>query len=318
MKVLIGRNFMNLEGAIPDLEQEFPDVEFVFGGNDSPSMIHDADIYMGWLNRDVWLKAEKMKWLQSPSSGINYYLAIPEFVESDCILTSARGTHGACLAESAMAMIFAHTRGIVNFTKRQQQHKWSNKELRSSLSEMTDCTLGIIGLGMVGRSLAERARAFGPRIIAVDMFPKNKPDTVDELWGLDKLNDLMAVSDYVVVTVPYTPDTHHMIDAEQIAAMKPSAALIGISRGKIIVEEPLVEALQSDKLAFAALDVFAKEPLPEDSPLWDVENLLITPHIAGGTQYEGKYVIDIFRENLTKFLAGERPLRNEINKKQGF
>ena len=120
----------------------------------------DADVYMGWLSRDDFLAAKKLKWIQSPSSGINYYLAVPELVESDVLLTSARGTHGACLADSTFGMILAFTRKIKDFVVRQQQHEWSNRELRPSMVELTDSTLGIIGFGAVGRAIAKRAVGF--------------------------------------------------------------------------------------------------------------------------------------------------------------
>ena len=320
MKVLIGANMMGLEEAIPDLQSKYPDVEFVHCPNraDTGEMIVDADAYVGWLSREVFLAAKKLRWIQSPSSGINYYLAIPELVESDVLLCSARGTHGACLAESVFAMILAFTRGIKTLVLAQEKHEWRAREVRCELVELTGSTMGIVGLGTVGRAVAERSVAFGMRAIAVDVFPEIKPECVSELWGLDKLNELMAASDYVVVTVPYTPETENMIGAGQIAAMKPTAMLVGISRGHIIDEDALADALTSGRLAGAASDVFAQEPLPADSPLWDIENLLITPHIAGGTQFEGKYVLDILYENMDRFVRGDLPLRNQIDKVRGF
>jgi len=320
MKVLIGSNPMGLEKAIPDLQVKYPDVTFEHcpERDKTTEAIADADVYVGWMNRDVFLAAKKLKWVQSPSSGINYYLAIPEFVEGDVLLTSARGTHGACLAESVFAMILAYTRGICSSLELQAKKEYSTRKVRGGLLELTDMTLGIVGLGMVGRSVAERAAAFNMNIIAVDMFPNNKPEYVSELWGLDRLDEMLGVADFVVVTVPYTPDTDHMIGAEQIGAMKETAMLVGISRGKIIDEAALAAALHDGKLAFAALDVFAHEPLPEDDPLWDAPNLIITPHAAGGTQYEGKYILEILYENLAKFLSGDLPLRNQIDKVRGF
>lgn len=320
MKVLIGANPMGLEDAIPDLKQKYPDVEFVHCSDRSKTaeFLADADVYMGWLGRDDFLAAKKLKWIQSPSSGINYYLAVPELVESDVLLTSARGTHGACLADSTFAMILAFTRKIKDFVVKQQQHEWSLRELRPQMVELTGSTIGIIGFGAVGRAIAKRAVAFDMNVIAVDMFPKNKPDDVQELWGLDKLPDMLAASDYVVVTVPYTPETDGMIGAEQIAQMKPGALLVGISRGHIIDEDALIAALNSGHLSAAALDVFDKEPLPEDSELWDMDNVLVTPHAAGGTQMERKYLLDIFYENLERFFNGNLPLRNQIDKKLGF
>ncbi len=256
--------------------------------------------------------------MQSPSSGINYYLEIPELVESDVLLTSARGTHGACLAESAFAMILAFTREIRRFILAQLEHRWTNRELRCEMIELTGTTIGIVGFGTVGRAIAQRAQAFGMRILAADLYPEIKPEYVAELWSLDRLDDLLAASDFVVVTVPSTPATKGMIGAEQIAKMQENAILVGISRGGIIDEDALVDALRANRIRGAALDVFEQEPLPADSELWDLPNLLITPHAAGGTQYEGQYVLDILTENLDRFLNNRLPLRNQIDKQRGF
>ena len=320
MKVLLGPNPMGLEKCLPNLKKEYPQVEFVYCAEQEAiaDAITDADIYIGWLNSAVLLAAKNLKWIQSPSSGIDAYLKIPELIESDILLTSARGTHSVCLAESVLAMIFAFTRGIRNAMLRQQQHVWAMPEIRSKLVELTGSTMGIIGFGTVGRALAERAQVFDLRIIVVDLYPADKPDYVSELWGFDRLGELLCESDYVVVTVPRTPQTLGMIGAEQIALMKPSAMLVGISRGGIIDQVALAQALREKRLAAAALDVFEPEPLPADSELWDLENLLITPHAAGGTQFENQYILDIFRENLERFMRGDLPLRNQIDKQRGF
>jgi len=320
MKVLIGGNPMGLENAIPELESKFPELEFVHVADRSKTaeFIGDVDIYVGWMSRDVCLAAKKLKWVQSPSSGIDYYLKIPEFKESDTLLTSASGTHAACLAESALGMILAFTRGIRDSILVQPKHEWAIRQIRPKLVELTGSTLGIIGLGRVGRALAKRAAAFDMRIVAVDAYPGAKPESVEELWDLDGLDELLKQSDYIVVTVPRTPETIDMIGAEQIALMKSTAMLVGISRGGIINQDALANALSENKIAAAATDVAMPEPLPEESELWDLDNLLITPHIAGGTQLEGQHVIDILTENLTKFLAGDFPLRNQVDKEKGF
>ena len=184
MKVLIGGNPMNLESAIPDLQMKHPDLNFVHcpDRGQTAEYIADADIYMGWLSTEVFLAAKKLKWIQSPSSGINYYLAIPELVESDVLLTSARGTHGSCLAESTMGMIFAVTRGIKASILDQERREWNNRAIRPTMVELTGSTMGIIGFGAFGRTLAKRAAAFDMNVIAVDVFPNNKPDHVAEIW----------------------------------------------------------------------------------------------------------------------------------------
>jgi phosphoglycerate dehydrogenase-like enzyme len=217
-----------------------------------------------------------------------------------------------------MGMIFAFTRGIRDSILRQREHEWAIRAIRPKMVELTGSTMGIVGFGTVGRALARRAQAFDMRIIAVDLYRGEKPDHVDGLWSLDRLDELLRESDYVVVTVPYTPQTVGMIGAEQLALMKPSAMIIGISRGGIIDQEALAAALHGNRLAAAALDVFKPEPLPADSELWDLENLIVTPHVAGGTQLESQHVLDILGENLGRFARGELPLRNQIDKARGF
>ena len=235
------------------------------------------------------------------------------------LLTGARGTHSVCLAESVLAMILAQTRGIVDCMRLRADHNWSGRGIRSVLQELTGSTMGIVGFGSVGRALAKRACGFDVRILAVDAYPGDKPEYVAELRGLGGLDDLLRESDYVVVTVPFTPQTDNMIGAEQFALMKPSAMLVLISRGGIVDQAALARALREGQIARAAIDVSVPEPLPPDHELWDLDNLLITFHVAGGTQYETKYMLDIFRENLKRFLSGDLPLRNQVEKKgRGF
>lgn len=320
MKVLIGSNPMGLEQAIPELVTTFPEVDFDYCEHreDLPEAIVDADVYMGWLGHEAFLAAENLQWIQSPSSGVNYFLEIPELVESDVILTSAVGTHSACLAESVMAMILAFTRGIKDALAAQREHHWAGREIRRTLVELTAATMGIVGFGSVGRAVAKRASAFDMKVLAVDLYTDDEPNTVDALWPVDRLHEMLAQSDYVVVTVPWTPETEGMIGAEEIAAMKEGALLVGISRGGVIDQKAMAEALRSGHLEAAASDVFKPEPLPEDSELWDLENLIITPHAAGGTQFEGAHVLDIFTENLVRFLNDDLPLRNQVDKARGF
>lgn len=320
MKILIALNPMGLEKAIPDLEKKFPQCKFVYcpKADELEEQIKDTDIYMGWISRDIFLKAEKLKWIQSPSTGVDFYVSIKELADSDVILTSARGTHASCLAESTMGMILAFTRGIRFSVQQQPNHRWSPAEIRPKMLELTDSTMGIIGLGKIGCAIAKRADAFDMKVIAVDIQTVEKPDCVCELCDMGGLDNLLKESDFVVVTVPRTQQTLGLIGEKEIAMMKPTAMLIGISRGGIIDQDALAKALKEKRLACAALDVLVPEPLPVDNELWDIENLLITPHIAGGTQFEGKYIIGIFQENLDRFLKNEFPLRNQIDKQRGF
>lgn len=320
MKVLIGTNSMGLEKAIPELQQRFPDITFVHcpAREQTADLIVDADVYVGWLNREIYTCAKQLRWIQSPSSGVNYFLDIPELVADGCLLTSASGTHAPAVADSTMAMILAFTRGIRQSVLHQKEGVWRPGEIRPNLVELTGSTMGIIGCGSIGRALAQRAKAFGMRVISVDLNPHNKPDTVDELWGLDRLDDLLRTSDYVVVMVPYTAQTANMLGARELGLMRPTAMLVAMSRGGIVDQDALVEALQEKRIAAAALDVFKPEPLPADHPLWKLDNVLITAHIAGGTQHEGKYIIEIFKENLDRLLKNQLPLRNQVDKQLGF
>jgi phosphoglycerate dehydrogenase-like enzyme len=217
-----------------------------------------------------------------------------------------------------MAMILAFTRGIRQAVLHQYEGVWRPGEIRPNMVELTGSTMGIIGCGAIGRALAQRAKGFDMRVIAVDLSPANKPATVDELWGLDRLDDLLRASDYVVVMVPYTAQTAHMIGARELGLMRPTAMLVVMSRGGIVDQDALVSALQAKRIAAAALDVFQPEPLPADHPLWKLDNALVAAHIAGGTQHEAKYIIEIFKENLDRLLKDKLPLRNQVNKQLGF
>lgn len=321
MKVLVGQNPMGLEKGIPALQAQYPEIRFVHcpdRGETLASELTDADIYMGWLSRDHFLTAPKLRWIQSPSSGVNYYLDIPELVVGEVLLTSASGTHAAAVADSTMGMILALTRGIFPAVVDQVKKVWNPGPIRAKLSELTGSTVGIVGLGAIGRAFAQRVKAFDTRVIAVDLNPNAYSPHVDQVQGLDQLDDLMAESDFVVVLVPYTAQTHHMIGAAQLAKMKPTALLVPMSRGGIVDQDALVDALKQGQLAGAAMDVFHPEPLPVDSELWTLPNVLVAPHIAGGTQLEGRYILDIFTENLARFLRNELPLRNQVNKQAGF
>jgi len=320
VRILIGPNSSGLEQVSTDLADVHPQVQFAFCSDrkDLRREIADAEVYFGWLSRDEFLAARKLKWIQSPSSGVDHFLAIPELREGEVILTSAVGSHSVCLAEHALAMVLAFTRGIKAGVVHQQRRHWAIGELRPTIVELTGSTLGIIGFGSVGRALAKRAQAFDMRIIAVDMFPEGKPDYVERVDGREGLEALLRESDYIVVTVPYTPETRGMLGAERLALLKPLAVLVCISRGGIIDEVALAQALRERRLAAAALDVFETEPLPADSPLWDLDNLLITPHVAGASQFAGRYIREIFAENLGRFLRGEFPLRNQVDKARGF
>jgi phosphoglycerate dehydrogenase-like enzyme len=319
MKVVVMSTAVPLADFVPGLRRDFPHVDFVVCTEPSrlPGLMADAEIYVGPVGPDVARHAPRLKWVQSISTGVDSMLAVPELARGDVLLTGARGTHSACLAESVFGMIFAFTRGILDSAARQQHRQWAQRDLRGGLRELSGSMMGLIGYGAMARAIAARARAFDMRVTGVDLMPVDGTEGVT-VRGMDGLDDLLAQSDYLVVTVPSHAGTRGMLGARALGLMKPEAILIGISRGGVIDEQALAEALRAGRLRAAALDVFETEPLPADSDLWDVKNLLITPHIAGGTQFEGRNVAAIFRENLERFLRGSLPLRNQVDKARGY
>ena len=285
-------------GEKEEVLKAMPEVEAVFGG----------------LSRDMFRRAERLRWVQSWGAGVDGMLT-PEFVESGVILTSAKGTVGVHLSEHAMALLLGLTRGIAHAVRRPT---WaSQRPIRDGAWELIDRTMGIVGLGGTGRDLAARAHAFGMRIIAVDPEPVEVPDCVAACWRMDRFHDLLAGSDVVAVCAPLTPETEGMFDREAFRRMRRHALLINVTRGRIVDEAALVEALEQGVIGGAGLDVVPQEPLPEDHPLWRMENVLITPHVAGGSPNRQDRIVGMFCENLRRLLAGE-PLLGVIDKRKGY
>jgi len=274
--------------------------------------IVDADIVYGLCPRDVFLHAQQLKWFQSQSAGLDAVL-FPELIESDVILTNAAGLYASHAAEHAFALLFGLTRGIHRFAENRLSRTWKGQRLL----EIAGWTLGIIGMGGFGVEMATRGKGLRLRVIAVDAYRQEKPDGVDELWGMERLNDLLSMSDVVMVACPLTAETRHLLNAERLSLMKPTAYLINVARGGIIDEKALIQVVRERRIAGAGLDVFEVEPLPADSPLWDLDNVILTPHAAGTSQHRPRRTVEFFCDNLRRYLAGE-PLRNVVDKRKGF
>jgi len=305
------------------LHREFPDlvVDQLNSYDNVEQHIADAEILFATSIRpEQFLAAKKLRWIHSQAAAVHQFM-FPELVNSDVILTNARDVHGPVVAEQVIAMMFALARRIPAAVRFQQKHVWGQDAFSSGRSrsrELAGATLGLVGLGSIGRNVAKHASALGMRVIAVREHPeKEKPRHVDEALPTSKLQELLAQSDYVVLSAPVTPETTGMIGARQLAAMKPDAFLLNVGRGPLINEAALVEVLRQHKIGGAALDVFDQEPLPSDSPLWDLEDLLITPHTGGISEkmWERHYVL--FSENLRRYLSGE-PLLGLVDKRSGY
>ncbi len=317
MKVVVTSLFG--DGFEESLKSEFPSVEFVFARSqeDQAREIKDADAYLGAPNRDVFLAADHLRWLHCPGTGIDKLTEIPEIVDSDVVLTNARGPHAAPMADHVISMCLAFAHRTNEMVLDQKAHVWDGAKYDRSFIEMEGTTMGILALGDIGSAVARRAMGFGMEVYAVDRDPFQAPPGVSDVWGLDRLNDLLQMSDWFVVTAPYTVDSKGMIGAEQLALMKSTGHLIIISRGGIVDEDALFDVLSNKRIAGAGIDAFEVEPLTEDSPWWDLDNVIISPHSSALTveMWEGRR--EIFRENLRRFLANE-PFIYVCDKTAGF
>ncbi|GIW03745.1 MAG: hydroxyacid dehydrogenase [Thermomicrobiales bacterium] len=315
MKLLI----FSTEGeAFFDLLRDVPNLEIVIATTPEEAVRHaaDADVIYARPTREL-LAVTKARWIQSPSAGVDFLLGLPELVESDIILTNTRGAHGPSIAEHVFALLLALTRCLPTCWEWQKAHHWGRAEGYRLPREIKGSTIGIIGYGAIGRSVAQRAVAFEMNVLAVDAVPGSGAPYCEEVWPVDRLADLLRASDVVVVAAPYTKQTHHLLGEAEIAMMKPDAYLITVSRGGIIDEAALVKAMQSGHLAGAGIDVTEREPLPPDSPLWDLPNVIITPHLAGSSAQKERRCVEILRENLLRYQRGE-PLINVVDKRAGY
>jgi len=272
-----------------------------------------VEVVFGDFSREMFQRAARLRWVQTVGAGVDGILS-PEFVESAVILTSGKGTVGVHLAEHALALLLGLTRGIAQAVR---HPRWEKRmQIRHASWELIDRTLGIIGLGGTGLELAARAHGFGMRVIAVDPEPVEKPDCVEACWGMDRFHDLLAAADVVAICAPLTPQTEGMFDREAFRRMQPHALLINVTRGRIVEEGALLEALEKGLIGGAGLDVTPQEPLPADHPLWRMENVIVTPHTAGGSPNRQDRITRLFRENLGRLLRGG-PLLTVPDKRKG-
>ncbi|MCZ6677362.1 MAG: D-2-hydroxyacid dehydrogenase [Candidatus Poribacteria bacterium] len=274
----------------------------------------DAEIFYGFCHEELFQQLSNLKWIQSSSAGMDSHL-YPAMRESDVILTNAAGLYGSHVADQGFALLLALARGIHHFTRNQDKRQWGGS--KSPMIELGGFTIGIVGMGGIGTHMARRAKGFEMYVIAVDAYRTDKPDVVDELMPINQLPDLMRRADVVMIACPLTDETRHLINAENLALMKPTAYFINVARGPIVDEPALIGMLKQEKIAAAGLDVTEVEPLAKDSPLWDMDNVILTPHAAGGSQHRPRRTIEFFCDNMKRYMAGE-PLNNVVRKDLGF
>jgi phosphoglycerate dehydrogenase-like enzyme len=300
------------------LREAFPGVEVVHLSSYEGVEEHlrDAEVAIAWsLRPEQFAVARKLRWIHSPAAAV-HQLMFPELVSSDVIVTNSREVHAPVVAEHVIALLFALAKQIPQAVRLQQKRIWGKDTLHPS--ELGGATLALIGLGSIGREVAKRASSLRTRVIAVRKDPeKGTADGVERVFPASDLDRVISQADYVVLAAPRTAETERLMDADRIAKLRPNAFLINVSRGALVDETALADALRNRKIAGAALDVFSEEPLPPDSPLWELENLLITPHTAAVTARLWERHYALIHENLRRYLAGE-PLLGTVDKQKGY
>lgn len=304
------------------LRNTFPQLEVVHLADyvDLEDEICEAEIVVAWSLRPQQLAvANKLRWIHSPAAAV-HQLIFPELVNSDVILTNARDVHGPVVAEHVIALILALAKKIPQSVRFQQRRFWGQQQVWSEPPrprEITGATLGLVGLGSIGREVAKRASALGMHVIASREHPEKGADNVAALFSPAQLDELLLQADFVVLAAPLTSRTSNLLDTTRLARMKPDSYLINISRGPLVDESALADTLRKKRIAGAALDVFSKEPLPPESPLWDLDNLLITSHTAALTEKLWDRHYALFSDNLRRYLNQEA-LLGVVDKLRGY
>jgi len=316
VKVLM---FHSTPDRLAELRREFPTVTFVdlAKRSDAAADLADCDVIFGGCTNEEFLVARGLKWIQASSAGVEFMWQIPTIAKSSVVVTNARGAHAATIAEHTFGLLLALTRDIIGHHDYQKKHEWVRGEMANRLVGIKGATMGLVGFGNIGRAIARRAVGFEMNVLAVDAQKVPASEGVAEVWSLARLDDMCRQVDVLTIAAPITPETRGMIGAKQIGAMKRGSYLIAISRGGIVNEPALIDALKSGHLAGAGLDVQETEPLPANSPLWDAPNILITPHDSGVSNLTTNLMWSIFFDNLRRYVKGD-PLTNTVDKSLGY
>ncbi len=291
-----------------------------------------ADAFFGKLTPELLAAATRLKWVQSPTASLEHYL-FPALVEHSCVLTNMRGIFSDVIADHVLGYVLTFARNLHLYRDQQRSGRWEAigggpalpnfavgpgevSPVDRAHLHLADCTLGVVGVGAIGEEVCRRARAFGMRILGVDPVPR-VIENLCEVSSLDQLDSLLSQSHFVVIAAPHTPRTDKLFRAATLARMRPGSYLINIGRGIIVDLADLTAALQSGHLAGAALDVCEVEPLPASYPLWQMPNVLITPHVAAASPRVSERHNSVLLENVRRF-AHNQPLLNVVNKREWY
>lgn len=279
------------------------------------SLAGEVEVIMGHFKPAVCAAAPNVKWIQSFSAGMDKFLFLEIIERDEVAISNVAGLYAPQGGEHAWALLLALTRGIDESIRRNAERKWAG----GATVELTGMTLGVIGMGGFGIEMVKRAAGYDMEIIAVDPVRRDPPPGVSELKDntVENIHDLLRRADVVMMACPRTKETYHLIGREELALMKESAYLINVTRGGIIDEDALSDALRAGQIAGAGIDVTEVEPLAPESPLWDAPNIILTPHRAGASQHRPRKVFEFFLAQLERYLKGE-PVLNIVDKRKGY
>ncbi|HET7221060.1 MAG TPA: D-2-hydroxyacid dehydrogenase [Vicinamibacterales bacterium] len=307
-------------GQVLRLRRDFPEHTFIQASSDDEcrERIGAAEVaFMGHVTRPQLAAAARLRWIHSPAAGISGML-FPEMIASPIVLTNSRGMSADTIAEHVLAVTLAMFRRLPEAFRYQSAKVWAQDAISLAGNRaLAGSRIVIVGLGSIGRAVAQRMTALGARVTGVRRNPGADTDAVERVVGAEVLREVLNDADVVVVSAPHTRDTRSLIGAAELAAMPPHALLVNVSRGPLVDEPALVQALRSHAIAGAALDVFNDEPLPPDSPFWTLPNVLITPHTSGLRADHWDAAVALFSDNLRRFVSGQ-PLLNVVDKKAGY
>jgi len=289
------------------IQQALPEAEIYFTETEEEMLEKkvNADLLLTWGRNSpiaYCRYATNLKWIFSFSAGVEG-LIVPEILNLNVKLSSAKGIHGLPMADHVLCCMLSFLRGFPTFYAQQQQQVW--EKLINVPGETFGKTVGIVGLGEIGKEIAKRCKAFDMKVLGVKRSPV-AVDYVDQVYGSEEIDTVLEQSDFIIILVPLTPETVHYFDKTKLEKMKKTAYLINVGRGPVVDEKALAEALEEGKIAGAALDATEIEPLPQDSPLWKMPNVIITPHTAADTPYYMNRALQIFTQNVGRFKKGER------------
>jgi len=309
------RKIVSLFGFNPEQEQRIREAaagcEVIFGkpGQLDPALIEETEVLCGW-----WKAAEerglggKLKWVQTGSAGVDN-LPLAKLAARGIVLTTASGVHPVPMTETVFAMLLAFSRNLHHAIRNQRDRRWQRAD---TYGELRGLTLAVVGAGEVGTEIARIAQAFGMHTLGVRRSGRPAPH-VDDMRTPDRLDEALAESDVVVNVLPHTEETVRLFDAVRFSRMKPSAIFINVGRGTAVDTDALTEALKNGVIAGAGLDVCEPEPLPEDHPLWALDNVILTPHIGGATERYKARMTELFVANLQAYLATGTPAKNIVD-----